>query len=411
MGNERVNKVFPRERFELLTWYLHINDSTQMPAVNDPAYDPLYKVRPLVQLCQHTFIEHYVPAREMSVDEAMIRYKGRVFFRQYMPKKPIKWGIKVWTLADSKTGFVSNFEVYLGKKPQSQQAEHGLCTRVVLDLSKPFHHSNRHLYFDNFFNSQVVVEELLKLGLYACGTLNANRLPPPLKVGRSSVKIRPGETRQLQKGNLLVTMWHDKRQVAVLSSNCQPNQTMVVKRRTKQPPYVKDISMPAPIRQYNTFMGGVDLNDQFQSYYPSGRTGMKWWRYIFWFLLDVSICNAMVLERLSSHADTGRKRRALLHFKLQLAKELIGGFSGRKRYPGQKRKCSAVDNTIALPNLPGHSEVKFSGRKRVCIQCANSGHKTPSGRTPETTFGCGRCGVNLCRNSCFLQYHTEKSSV
>ena len=33
-------------------------------------------------------------------DETMVKYKGGVFFRQYMPKKPIKWGIKVWMLAE-----------------------------------------------------------------------------------------------------------------------------------------------------------------------------------------------------------------------------------------------------------------------------------------------------------------------
>ena len=411
LGNEGVKKVFPRERFEVLNRYLHLNNSEGMPGRDQPGYDPLYKVRPLIQLCRRTFLEHYVPAKEMSVDEAMIRYKGRVFFRQYMPKKPIKWGIKVWMLADAKKGFVSNFEVYLGKTATSEEAEHGLCTRVVLDLSEPFHHSNRHLYFDNFFNSQVVAEELLKLGLYSCGTLNANRYPPPLKVGRSAIKIRRGETKQLQKGNLLVTIWHDKRQVAVLSTNCHPNQTMDVQRRMKQPPHVKNVSIPAPIRMYNTFMGGVDLNDQYRSYYPSGRTGMKWWRYTFWFLLDVSICNAMVLEKLSPHAATGRKRRGLLPFKLQLAKELIGGFCGRKRYPGHKRKSSSTDSTIAASNLPGHSEVKFSGRKRVCLQCARCGRKTPSGRTPETSYGCDRCGVNLCRDGCFLQYHTHNSCI
>ena len=36
----------------------------------------------------------------------MIKYKGRLYFRQYMPKKPVKYGIKVWMAADSKTGYV-----------------------------------------------------------------------------------------------------------------------------------------------------------------------------------------------------------------------------------------------------------------------------------------------------------------
>ena len=146
-----------------------------------------------------------------------------------------------------------------------------------------------------------------------------------------------------------------------------------------------------------------------RSYYQSGRTGKKWWRYIFWYHLDVAICNAFVVERLSPHVTGTRHRRTLLHFRMDLAKQLIGGFSGRKRYPGQKRKFSPLDNTLALANLPGHQAVKFTGRKRSCVHCAQQGRRNPSGRTPETIFGCNRCGVNLCRTGCFLQYHTENS--
>ena len=104
----------------------------------------------------------------------------------------------------------------------------------------------------------------------------------------------------------------------------------------KEAPHIRNIDMPAPIRTYNQYMGGVDLNDQLRSYYPSGRSGKKWWRYLFWFLLDVSIINALVFERLSPHQPSSRHRRSLLQFKLDLAKQLISGFCGRKRYPGHK---------------------------------------------------------------------------
>ena len=50
LGNEGVKKVFPRERFEALTRYLHLNDSEAIPGRDQPAYDPLYKVRPLIRL-------------------------------------------------------------------------------------------------------------------------------------------------------------------------------------------------------------------------------------------------------------------------------------------------------------------------------------------------------------------------
>ena len=75
LGNRRIQSVMPRERFEALTRYLHLNDSEQMPDRDDPAYDPLYKIRPLIDTCQQNFRDRYIPGREMSVDEGMIKYK------------------------------------------------------------------------------------------------------------------------------------------------------------------------------------------------------------------------------------------------------------------------------------------------------------------------------------------------
>ena len=413
LGNAGIQSVMPRERFEALYRYLHLNDSDAMPGRDDPEYDPLYKIRPLITLCQQNFRDRYVPGRNMSVDESMIKYKGRLYFRQYMPKKPIKYGIKVWMAADSNTGYVSNYEIYLGKPVSSGRGEVGLATNVVLDMTEPFQHCNRHVFFDNFFTSVQLVEELLRRGTYACGTLRANRYPDPYKAKRGGrkqgVKIKAGEKRQLQKGNLLVTLWYDKRQVAVLSSNCNPDEHTTVQRRMKAPPHVKEVEIPAPVHLYNRSMGGVDLNDQLRSYYPSGRSGKKWWRFIFWYLLDVSICNAFIVEGLSSHRPSSRSRRTHLQFRLELAKELIGGYSGRKRYGGKKRKATPFDNALSLPNLPGHSEVKLEGRKGACMNCSLHGHRNPSGRTPETVYGCNRCAVHLCRGGCFLEFHTENS--
>ena len=44
---------------------------------------------------------------KVTIDEMMIQYKGKYcIIRQYMPKKPTKWGIKVCCLIDSVSKYV-----------------------------------------------------------------------------------------------------------------------------------------------------------------------------------------------------------------------------------------------------------------------------------------------------------------
>ena len=99
---------------------------------------------------------------------------------EYVPKKPIKRGIKVWVLADSDNGYFHNLQVYTGKE---ESAEKGLGARVVKDLTRPIKKKHHNVFFDNFFTSVKLLEDLEKDGVYACGTARIDRkgFPPSLK--------------------------------------------------------------------------------------------------------------------------------------------------------------------------------------------------------------------------------------
>lgn len=72
-------------------------------------------------------------------------------------------------------------------------------------------------------------------------------------------------------------------------------------------------------------MGGVDLNDQQRNYYAVGRKSCKWWRYLLWFLGDVSIVDGHILEtEVENH-----RCRPQLQFRVELAKTLVREFSSR----------------------------------------------------------------------------------
>ena len=130
-------------------------------------------------------------------------------------------------------------------------------------------------------------------------------------------------------------------------------------------------------------MGGVDLNDQMRSYYPSGRPGKKWWRYLLWFLLDVSITNAFILEHLSLHAASSRARRSLLQFKLELAKQLIGGYCGRKRYPWKEEEVCLPRYCNRSAQLAWSSRSEVSGTEKKPVSTAQIMDERPH---PDVTL-------------------------
>ena len=175
-----------RDRFRDIHRFLHFADNSVLLTRDNPSYDHLGKVRPILERLQERFTNMYQPHCENAIDEAMIPFQGRSSLKQYMPAKPVKRGIKVWCRVDLHNGNMCEVQVYTGR---SERAEGGLGRRVVLDLSQGKHH---HLYFDNFFSSVSLLDTLLQKGVYACGTARQNYrdFPDALKMkGKGKIEM------------------------------------------------------------------------------------------------------------------------------------------------------------------------------------------------------------------------------
>ena len=81
-----------------------ICDSTRELQRGDANYNRLFKVCAILLRVHENIQAAYEPSKNLSVDEGMIAFKGRLSFRQYMPAKPTKYGIKVWMAADFANG-------------------------------------------------------------------------------------------------------------------------------------------------------------------------------------------------------------------------------------------------------------------------------------------------------------------
>ena len=122
--------IFSRNRFKQILRYLHLVDNSENLRRTDPNYNKLFKLGDIPEKLNKSFKEMYDPSRQLSLDEQMIGTKSRIGFLQYMPKKPKKFGIKLWALCESLSGYCLQFQIYTGKAAGG--TEHGLHTELYL---------------------------------------------------------------------------------------------------------------------------------------------------------------------------------------------------------------------------------------------------------------------------------------
>ena len=142
--------IMSRTQFFEIQKYLHINDNTKCPPRDQPGYK-LHKIQPVIDVLLATFRKYYSPGQCLSVDEQMIGTKCRVSFLQYIPKKPKKFGIKVWAICEASTGYWCNFAIYTGKEEGTR--EHGLSYRVVTKCVKRLRGNWRCVYLYHFLST------------------------------------------------------------------------------------------------------------------------------------------------------------------------------------------------------------------------------------------------------------------
>ena len=110
-GNLPIKKVMTRDIFDKISQYFHLNDSTHNLSRDNPGWDKIYHVRPIHDAVLDQCLTTYNAHQNVSIDEAMIKFRGRQAFRQYMPAKPTKYGIKVWMRSDPTNGYTNEFQI------------------------------------------------------------------------------------------------------------------------------------------------------------------------------------------------------------------------------------------------------------------------------------------------------------
>ena len=175
----------------------------------------------------------------------------------------------------------------------------------MLRLAVAIAHLGHILVMDNLFSSVVLFIELLKIGIYAVGTVRDERgIPNDLKKHPKSVKgeqhgargMEPGDVRwRCSPSGLMAAVWYDSGLCCMLTTvaNCM-TPCSIKRRKTGMPGRVERASISA-YDIYNKYMGGCDVADQQRAAYSSRLKTYKWYLPIFFWCIDSAIINAYVL--------------------------------------------------------------------------------------------------------------------
>ena len=216
-----LSEVMSRIRFEQIWRYFHLCNLDHQVPRGQPGHDKLFKVRELLDLVSAQFDSQYNTHGELAIDEAMIKFKGRLGFKQYLKNKPTKWGIKVFVLSDSISAYVKRFQIYTGAALAVDEHvsadDQGATAKVVYSLVHGMEQNHYRLFVDNYYTSAKLFLTLYNKGIGACGTARYTRkhFPRDLVVPKSKNK---GHYDYRASGPLLACCWVDSRPIYFMST-------------------------------------------------------------------------------------------------------------------------------------------------------------------------------------------------
>ncbi|RHZ09473.1 hypothetical protein DYB37_011156 [Aphanomyces astaci] len=209
-----IRSVMSLDRFKVIRAVLTFNDV----AVEE---DPLWRLRPLINLLKASFKLFVVAGREISVDEASIpcRSSHARALIVYNPMKPLgKYHFRIYTAACATSWYVHAFKIHSkasskfdspddnnigavegsdgegdANEPNNDENQEEMkpssLRQHVLDITKQW----KVLNMDNWYSSVQLCMTLREIGLYCRGTVRSNRAHTPRFVlfRKNEVQLHP----------------------------------------------------------------------------------------------------------------------------------------------------------------------------------------------------------------------------
>ncbi|XP_035207528.1 piggyBac transposable element-derived protein 4-like [Stegodyphus dumicola] len=219
----------------------------------------------MVNLFNARVSEIYYPGCEISLDESMVLWHGWLIFRQYIPNKRHKYGIKLYMIT-TPDGMILKFMIYAGMLDDSGRKEH--AKKVVMNLLEGMLDVGHSIFMDNYFNSYELTKCLAD-GKNSLHWDNQKEQKDISERGKGKKKLKKGQTVAKYANGVMIAKWQDKRDITYISNEYKNDMVEITNKRGE----IK--SKPLPVIQYNKFMAGIDKQDQMLAYYPCERKTIR----------------------------------------------------------------------------------------------------------------------------------------
>lgn len=318
-----IISAMTRDRLTTLRNSLHVVNSDS-PSVSE-ALNPLWKVQLMIDTVKEGCNKILRTPGRYSIDEQMIPFTGKCYLRQLVKNKPRPVGLKNFVVTTSE-GLMVDFEIYYGNNPALSHPL-GLGPAVVLRLIQSVPRGSC-IFFDRYFTTVPLLEELTNLGYHGTGTIMLNRVPDRQQLKfKDDKKMKRGDIEGCQRvsNDVVLVKWKDSKAVFT-ASNCTGGTAIdLVKRYNKIEKCYIDVDAPKIVSSYNSFMGGVDVLDQSMEYYRTFMKTRKWTLKVILHFIDLAMVNSWRLYRSDSLAKSVPKNKIqdLLSFRFEVAEALI----------------------------------------------------------------------------------------
>lgn len=385
--NDLITSCMSRNRFQLLLRFVHFSDNSEGDRT-----DKSRKFIKVLNQLQDKFCEAFTPGERLTVDETMIPFSGRLSFRQYIPSKSHKYGVKMFKLCNSE-GYTLRMQVYTGKK---DTVSRNLPADIVMDLSEPYLDRGRTVATDNYFTSVPLARELLRRRTHLVGTLRRTRRHLPQYVVNARLQ-RDEIVGRVSGDGIVVGKWKDKRDVFFLSTK---NDLQMVESEKLRRDGTRKIT-PAVILDYNRTKQGVDMSDQLASYHSPLRRSIRWYhKVVFEIVLNIAIVNSRIIFN-----KLTKKNVSMKSFREAIVRYLLG----IDEPPFQDKRSST--RSIRGHNFDSTDVDDARGRKLrgKCQDCYSKiasiqGRRAAQNTVKKVNTRCRECEKWLCRN-CFIKSH------